>query len=122
MTYEDMVQVLAEQIILYGLMLSAPIFLSLIFREFISNIVGGILWRFKSYYREEQIVEIDGEVGQIVHIGTLQTKFYIFIINDKKEVVGKWSMRVLNNHLRTRKVKVLAPNVCIPNRLWKAYL
>jgi len=101
--------------------MATPLVLMIVFRDFVGNIVGGVVWRFKSNYEEESVIQLDGELGVIAHIGILQTKFYIYIVNDKGEVVGKWVRRVLNNHLRSAKVKVLAPNVEIPTTTRSIY-
>jgi hypothetical protein len=100
----------------------APLALAFFAKEWISNRIGGFWWKRKGYYREEMYVEVDGELGQIVYIGNYETKFYIFIVNANKEICGKWGLKVLNNDLRKRRIKVLIANVQLPNTVKGIYV
>jgi len=99
--------------------LICSLFLLSLGKEFLLNIVTGVLWRYKSGYENNEIVCIDGEWARINHIGMMRTDFIVYKW-DGDMIVGGDSMTVLNSDLRKMKIKQPLPMVDIPKTLRKA--
>lgn len=115
-TFDDAVARIISEYGLSFLVFIIPMFLMIFFREAIGNRVGGWWFKRKGYYHEDQYVTVDGEFGYIAYIGNYETKFYVYEINDQREICGKWGYKVLNNDLRKHKIKVLIANARIPGK------
>lgn len=85
-------------------------------KEFLQSIASGILWRFKSGYENNELVNVDGEWARINHIGFLRTDFTVYRWEGEK-IIGGDSMTVPNSELRNMKIKQPLPMVDIPKTL-----
>lgn len=96
-----------------------PILLMFFLKSFVEEIVGGLLWKWRSGYDEDDLVKLNGDWARIVHIGLFRSKFYVYVINARDEIVGGYKMSVLNNELRKMTLKEPLNLIDIPKNLRK---
>lgn len=89
-------------------------------KGFMLEWIGGVMWRYNSNYEPLEIVRVDGRIARISHLGWLKTEFTVFIFNKHNQVVGGWSLPMLNDELRRTKIEKFMPLVDIPESLRKA--
>lgn len=105
-TYEQAIQGVLDGVLHEAILLVLPIFLMFLFKDFLAEVVGGFVWRFRSGYEEGETVNIEGEWGRITKLGFLRTTFTVYTWEEgKDEPIGGESMQILNNHLRKMKIK-----------------
>jgi|TARA_Y100001938_G_C7768093_1_gene271890 small-conductance mechanosensitive channel len=84
--------------------------LLLLFQNTIREVVDGIMIFLGNDYKEDDVVEVDGEPGRIVRVGMWKTVFFIYhVVNG--QIVGGSKLVVQNSKLKDLKIEKPLPNL-----------
>ena len=82
--------------------------LLLLFQNTIREVVDGIMIFLGNDYKEDDVVEVDGEPGRIVRVGMWKTVFFIYhVVNG--QIVGGSKLVVQNSKLKDLKIEKPLP-------------
>ena len=93
----------------YGWLFASGIVV-LLFQNTIREAVDGIMVFLGNDYKEDDVVEVDGEPGRIVRVGMWKTVFFIYhVVNG--QIVGGAKLVVANSKLKDLKIEKPLPNL-----------
>jgi hypothetical protein len=92
------------------------LFVAAIAKETITEIIMGFLWWWRSGYKRENIVKLEGELAQIQHVGFLKTEFHVFkrVYDPEKKkfkLLPGWIRVIQNCELRSTDIQRRRPTV-----------
>jgi len=104
---------IVEQFLGEYLWIAIIIFIALVFKSTIENLVAGLFVFLGNDYNDDDAVYIGDERGRIVRMSPWSTTFYIYDIHNGKVVSGR-KMVVANTELKTLRISKPLPMLDLP--------